>query len=356
MNKDNFIILDKNCIKQYKKQSEPFSNHELGKFIYNMYYCKMKFKNNKEKSEKWYETIERIINNIYNLRYKRFKNLNYLFDTNNEKEKAKEFYKLMFNGLLLPSDDNFIYFKENENIQNNENFLIIPSIDIYINKCKSYDDFRNCIKYALLYCKTLSNNEININLVGIINFIKNKNFGILAFKEWCLSGKNYLKHELYKISNEYQQNDNYNNVCNIIDLQKNNFLNLLPNTVMTVDYSLKTIEIPFNIKKENLDKIQKHFLKKNYKTSYNIINKEFSICLKYQNDIDIYDVSAWEQMEILNYIQILWSDNIFYKKIYYTEYERKFIKDIKIYYDIKKNNNIDVLNFTQLNKKYFINE
>ena len=356
MNNTFFNILSKEYINQYKKQEEPFKNYEIGKFTYNMYYCRTKIKKNKEKSEKWYEIIERIINNIYNLRSIKLENLNSCFDIENEEIKAEEFYKLMFNGLLLPSDDNFIYFKEYEYIKDKNNITIIPSIDIYINNCKSYDDFRNCIKYALLYCKTLSDDKININLVGIINFIKNSDFGILTFKEWCLSGKNYLKHETIKLSNEYQQKNDNNNICSVISLPKYNFLNLLPNTIMTIDYSLKTMEIPIIIKKEKLDKTQKHFIKKNYKSNYNTVNEEFTILLKYQQDIDIYDISAWEQMEILNYVQVLWSDDIFYKKIYYTEYERKFIKDIKAYYDIKKNNNSDTLTFIKLKKKYFIND
>lgn len=92
-------ILDNNFINSYKDTQTPFSNYGLGEFVYKRTYSRQK---ENGEYEKWHETIGRVINGIYNIKYNHYKENNIEWNNDEELQEAINMYKLMFNVKFLP--------------------------------------------------------------------------------------------------------------------------------------------------------------------------------------------------------------------------------------------------------------
>lgn len=94
-----FSILSNDFINQYVNKNTPFTNYGLGEFVYMRTYSRVKDNN---ENEKWYETIERVINGVFHLKYNHFIENDIKWDKSAEEEHAKIMYDLMFNAKFLP--------------------------------------------------------------------------------------------------------------------------------------------------------------------------------------------------------------------------------------------------------------
>lgn len=91
-------ILTNIFINEYKHIQSPFYNYGLGEFVYKRTYARI----NDDKQEEWYETIGRVVNGLYKIKYNHFIANNINWDQEYEEKEAKEMYKLMFNIKFLP--------------------------------------------------------------------------------------------------------------------------------------------------------------------------------------------------------------------------------------------------------------
>jgi hypothetical protein len=94
-----FSILSKNFVNNYINKSTPFSDYGLGEFVYMRTYSRIK---ENGENEKWYETIERVINGVFHLKYRHFTDNNIEWNNEIENKNAEIMYDLMFNIKFLP--------------------------------------------------------------------------------------------------------------------------------------------------------------------------------------------------------------------------------------------------------------
>lgn len=87
-------ILTQEFINSYKLKDEPFKNHGLGEFVYVRTYSRIK---ENGENERWFETIERVINGVYLIKKLHYQENNILWNEQNERQEAEKMYNLMFN-------------------------------------------------------------------------------------------------------------------------------------------------------------------------------------------------------------------------------------------------------------------
>ena len=92
-------ILSNEFINSHKTEKSPFHNYGLGEFVYKRTYARYIGDNTQEE---WYQTIGRVVNGLYKIKYSWFKNHNIHWDNNIEQQEAKNMYSLMFNMKFLP--------------------------------------------------------------------------------------------------------------------------------------------------------------------------------------------------------------------------------------------------------------
>lgn len=93
------MLLNKLFVDQYKNKQTPFWNHGLGEFVYMRTYSRIK---DNGENEKWYETIERVINGVFLIKKTHFLSNNIPWDIEKESNYAEEMYDLFFNIKVLP--------------------------------------------------------------------------------------------------------------------------------------------------------------------------------------------------------------------------------------------------------------
>ena len=92
-------ILTSDFINEYKHKQTPFYNYGLGEFIYKRTYARI---NDNNHQEEWYETIGRVVNGLYKIKFNHFLANNINWNQEYEEKEAKEMYNLMFNIKFLP--------------------------------------------------------------------------------------------------------------------------------------------------------------------------------------------------------------------------------------------------------------
>lgn len=92
-------ILTSTFINEYKHKQSPFYNYGLGEFVYKRTYARINVDNHQEE---WYETIGRVVNGLYKIKFNHFLKNNIQWDQEQEEKEAKEMYNLMFNIKFLP--------------------------------------------------------------------------------------------------------------------------------------------------------------------------------------------------------------------------------------------------------------
>jgi ribonucleoside-triphosphate reductase len=92
--------LKKEFIDQYKSIKPPFGFNGLGEIVYLRTYSRL---NADGKSEQWFETVERVVNGVYNLQKEHILTNTLGWDEDKAHESAEEMYDRMFNMKFIPS-------------------------------------------------------------------------------------------------------------------------------------------------------------------------------------------------------------------------------------------------------------
>lgn len=92
-------ILPDTYIAQYVTKPEPFANWGLGEFVYSRTYSRIKEDGT---NERWFETIERVVNGTFALKKSWFIENNIYWNKEREQKYAEKMYDLMFNIKFLP--------------------------------------------------------------------------------------------------------------------------------------------------------------------------------------------------------------------------------------------------------------
>jgi len=92
-------ILSSSFINEYKHKQTPFYNYGLGEFVYKRTYARI---NDDNHQEEWFETIGRVVNGLYKIKFNHFISNNIKWNQELEEKEAKEMYNLMFNIKFLP--------------------------------------------------------------------------------------------------------------------------------------------------------------------------------------------------------------------------------------------------------------
>jgi adenosylcobalamin-dependent ribonucleoside-triphosphate reductase len=92
-------ILSSSFIEQYATKPAPFQNWGLGEFVYTRTYSRIK---DDGTNEKWFETIERVVNGTFALKKRWFLDNNIYWNNERELKYAEKMYDLMFNVKFLP--------------------------------------------------------------------------------------------------------------------------------------------------------------------------------------------------------------------------------------------------------------
>ena len=92
--------LKKEFIEKYKSIQPPFGFNGLGELVYLRTYSRLK---DNGKNEEWIETIERVVNGLYNIQKEHILSHNLGWNENKAHESAEEMYDRIFNMKFLPS-------------------------------------------------------------------------------------------------------------------------------------------------------------------------------------------------------------------------------------------------------------
>jgi len=92
--------LTDNFISKYIDQTPPFGFNGLGEFIYMRTYSRIK---EDGKNEQWYETVQRVVEGIYNIQKEHIDKGNLGWNAMKSQKSAQEMYDLIFNIKFLPS-------------------------------------------------------------------------------------------------------------------------------------------------------------------------------------------------------------------------------------------------------------
>lgn len=91
--------LDKKFVDKYATKKENFGFNGLGELTYYRTYSRLK---ENGQNEKWFETVERVVNGIYSIQKKHILDQDLGWNENKAQESAEEMYDRMFNFKFLP--------------------------------------------------------------------------------------------------------------------------------------------------------------------------------------------------------------------------------------------------------------
>lgn len=91
--------LNENFIKEYENKKAPFGFNGLGELVYMRTYSRLKPSG---ENEKWFETVQRVVNGTYNLQKKHIDLYNLGWNENKAMKSAEEMYDRIFNMKFLP--------------------------------------------------------------------------------------------------------------------------------------------------------------------------------------------------------------------------------------------------------------
>ena len=93
------FVLNSDFIGDYSKKEAPFGFNGLGELVYYRTYSRLKPDGN---NEKWYETIQRVVEGTYSLQKKHIESLHLGWDSERAQKSAQEMYTRMFEMKFLP--------------------------------------------------------------------------------------------------------------------------------------------------------------------------------------------------------------------------------------------------------------
>jgi adenosylcobalamin-dependent ribonucleoside-triphosphate reductase len=99
MENQNSFKLNESFIKEYSTKTAPFGFNGLGELVYLRTYSRLKPDGT---NEKWYETIQRVVEGTYNIQKKHIESFHLGWNAEHAQESAQEMYQRMFEMKFLP--------------------------------------------------------------------------------------------------------------------------------------------------------------------------------------------------------------------------------------------------------------
>lgn len=213
--------------------------------------------------------------------------------------------------------------------------------DVFPATHDSFDDFKRSLKFAFLYCKTvtlvpthlhttnskiLKNRRIGISQSGIVQAIQKH--GATEYFKWCDEGYNYLK----KLDKKYSDWLCIQKSIKLSTVKPAGSTSLLMGATPGIhfehsEYYIRRIRI-----EETNEQLVQAVKDAGYKwevSAYGDRSIVFEVPVKAKN---FYkgksDVSVWEQMQLGSKIQALWSDNSVSQTVTFTKDESTYLKNV----------------------------
>lgn len=99
MSKGNFFSLDKNFVNSYADKKPPFGFNGLGELVYLRTYSRIK---DNGEQEKWFETVERVVNGTYRMQKRHIDDNTLGWDDDKAQASAQEMYDRIWSMKFLP--------------------------------------------------------------------------------------------------------------------------------------------------------------------------------------------------------------------------------------------------------------
>lgn len=213
--------------------------------------------------------------------------------------------------------------------------------DVFPANHDSFEDFKRSLKFAYLYCKTvtlipthlpttnskiLKNRRIGISQSGIVQAIQKH--GTTEYFRWCDEGYQYLKN----LDKKYSDWLCIQRSIKLSTVKPSGTTSLLVGATPGIhvehsEYYIRRIRI-----EDTNIKLVQAVKDAGYKwevSAYGDRSIVFEIPVKAEN---FYkgksDVSVWEQMQLGAKIQSIWSDNSVSQTVTFTEDESKYLKNV----------------------------
>lgn len=218
--------------------------------------------------------------------------------------------------------------------------------DVFPANHESLDDFKKSIKFAYLYCKTvtlipchneftnsiiLKNRRIGVSQSGIIQAIQK--LGTSTYFKWCDDGYNYIKH----LDKKYSDWLCIQRSIKLSTVKPSGSTSLLMGATPGLHYPMSE----YYIRRIRIEMTQSQLIeavkKAGYKheiSAYGDNSIVFEIPVKEKN---FYkgksDASVWEQMQLGSKLQYYWSDNSISQTVHFSEEEKSNLNSVMEFYE-----------------------
>lgn len=213
--------------------------------------------------------------------------------------------------------------------------------DVFPAKHDSFEDFKRSLKFAFLYCKTvtlvpthlpttnskiLKNRRIGVSQSGIVQAIQKH--GATEYFRWCDEGYNYLKN----LDKKYSDWLCIQKSIKLTTVKPAGSTSLLMGSTPGIhfehsEYYIRRIRI-----EETNTQLVQAVKDAGYKwevSAYGDRSIVFEVPVKAEN---FYkgksDVSVWEQMQLGSKIQAIWADNSVSQTVTFTKDESEYLKNV----------------------------
>lgn len=213
--------------------------------------------------------------------------------------------------------------------------------DVFPARHDSLEDFKRSIKYAFLYCKTvtlvpthlpttnskiLKNRRIGISQSGIVQAIQKH--GATEYFRWCDEGYNYLKN----LDKKYSDWLCIQKSIKLTTVKPAGSTSLLMGSTPGIHFEHSEYYIRrIRVEETNVQLVQA-VKDAGYKwevSAYGDRSIVFEVPVKAEN---FYkgksDVSVWEQMQLGSKIQSIWADNSVSQTVTFTKDESEYLKNV----------------------------
>lgn len=218
--------------------------------------------------------------------------------------------------------------------------------DVFPARHDSLEDFKRSIKYAYLYCKTvtlllchneftnsiiLKNRRIGVSQSGIIQAIQK--FGTSTYFQWCDSGYEYLQ----KLDKKYSDWLCIQKSIKLSSIKPSGTTSLLMGATPGLHYPMSE----HYIRRIRIEKTQSQLIEATKKAGYKYEDSVygdnsivFEIPVKEEN---FYkgksEASVWEQMQLGSKLQYYWSDNSISQTVHFSEQEKDNLHSVIEFYE-----------------------
>ena len=231
-----------------------------------------------------------------------------------------------------------------------ESFEFCNICDVFISACDDMQDFFETLKYAMIYCKTVSlgkskewpevnqvmlkNRRLGISISGITDFLATHKLSEL--QEWCELGYHILQNLDETYSKYFCVRKSIKMTC----IKPSGTISLIAGCSPGMHFNQSQYyirRIRLSINSDILPALQKA----GYHVEPCVINKDTMIVeipVRTKNKKTISDVSMWEQLNLAAFLQKYWADNSVSCTVTFSKYEEKDLATALQYYQYQLKN------------------